>query len=154
VSSKEYLNYIEACKQAGFTIDAEKDSTSYTAYNSDGYYVRITQYSYSETEMEIEVTPPISMGTITWPSNKIAKKIPTPKSTTGRIESTSSSSMTVYIGDTSKDDYNEYVSSCMSAGYTEDCSRSDTRFSAYNSSKYHIIVEYKGNNIMYIYVSK
>lgn len=84
ISDKQYNDYTEACKAKGFTVDPESDSTSYGAYNSEGYKLSLSHYG-SEDEMKIELEKPIEMSSIAWPTSKAGKQLPAPKSTKGSL---------------------------------------------------------------------
>lgn len=52
-----YYEYIEACKEAGYTVAVEENSIGYEACNAEGYYLRLTKYSSTE-EMSIHLETP------------------------------------------------------------------------------------------------
>lgn len=117
ISDKQYNDYIEACKAKGFTVDSESDSMSYGAYNAEGYKLSLSHYG-SEAEMKIELEKPLELSSITWPTSKAGKQLPVPKSTSGKFTHENDDSFFVYIGNTSKDDYNNYVKACSDKGFT------------------------------------
>lgn len=149
ISDKQYNDYIEACKAKGFTVDPESDSTSYGAYNSEGYKLSLSHYG-SEDEMKIELEKPIEMSSITWPTSKAGKQLPAPKSTKGKFTHENDDDFNVYIGNTSKDDYNSYVKACSDKGFTVNYDKGDSFYNADNSAGWHVSIKYEGNNIMSI----
>ena len=149
ISDKQYNNYTEACKAKGFTVDPESDSTSYGAYNSEGYKLSLSHYG-SEDEMKIELEKPIEMSSITWPTSKAGKQLPAPKSTKGKFTHENDDGFNVYIGNTSKDDYNSYVKACSDKGFTVNYDKGDSFYNADNSAGWHVSIKYEGNNIMSI----
>lgn len=149
ISDKQYNDYTEACKAKGFTVDPESDSTSYGAYNSEGYKLSLSHYG-SEDEMKIELEKPIEMSSITWPTSKAGKQLPAPKSTKGKFTHESDDGFNVYIGNTSKDDYNSYVKACSDKGFTVNYEKGDSFYNADNSAGWHVSIKYEGNNIMSI----
>ena len=149
ISDKQYNDYTEACKAKGFTVDPESDSTSYGAYNSEGYKLSLSHYG-SEDEMKIELEKPIEMSSITWPTSKAGKQLPAPKSTKGKFTHESDDGFNVYIGNTSKDDYNSYVKACSDKGFTVNYDKGDSFYNADNSAGWHVLIKYEGNNIMSI----
>lgn len=149
ISDKQYNDYTEACKAKGFTIDPESDSTSYGAYNSEGYKLSLSHYG-SEDEMKIELEKPIEMSSITWPTSKAGKQLPAPKSTKGKFTHENDDGFNVYIGNTSKDDYNSYVKACSDKGFTVNYDKGDSFYNADNSAGWHVSIKYEGNNIMSI----
>lgn len=149
ISDKQYNDYTEACKAKGFTVDPESDSTSYGAYNSEGYKLSLSHYG-SEDEMKIELEKPIEMSSITWPTSKAGKQLPAPKSTTGKFSYENDDGFSVYIGNTSKDDYNSYVKACSDKGFTVNYNKDDNFYDADNNAGWHVSIKYEGNNIMSI----
>lgn len=149
ISDKQYNDYTEACKAKGFTVDPESDSTSYGAYNSEGYKLSLSHYG-SEDEMKIELEKPIEMSSITWPTSKAGKQLPAPKSTKGKFTHENDDGFNVYIGNTSKDDYNSYVKACSDKDFTVNYDKGDSFYNADNSAGWHVSIKYEGNNIMSI----
>lgn len=149
ISDKQYNDYTEACKAKGFTVDPESDSTSYGAYNSEGYKLSLSHYG-SEDEIKIELEKPIEMSSITWPTSKAGKQLPAPKSTKGKFTHENDDGFNVYIGNTSKDDYNSYVKACSDKGFTVNYDKGDSFYNADNSAGWHVSIKYEGNNIMSI----
>ncbi|MBP3610988.1 MAG: zinc ribbon domain-containing protein [Lachnospiraceae bacterium] len=149
ISQSEYECYIEECKEKGFTVDGTKTNMQYEAYNEEGYYLCL-MYLDSWEELDIHITVPRASEELIWPSIGLAKLIPKPNGTKGKIEIENHSQLCVYVGETSKDDYLTYVDACIEKGFTIDYSRSDTVFSADNKKGDSLRVEYVGNNIMRI----
>jgi hypothetical protein len=149
ISDKEYAAYIEACKEQGFTVEEETNSYSYTAFNADGYKLLLSHFS-SDADMNIELEAPMQMSTITWPDSTAGKQLPEPKSKTGKFSYEYEDSFYVYIGDTSKEEYEEYITECKSKGFSVDYSKSDNSFSALNESGWYVYIMYEGNHVMSI----
>lgn len=76
--------------------------------------------------------------------------LPAPKSNLGDISWNNSITFIVHIGDTTISDYNEYVKNCEDKGFTNDYSKSDKSFSAYNSEGYKVHLMYLGANVVEI----
>ena len=151
VSSKQFNDYIEACKEKGFTIEAESDSYSYDAFNQDGYKLNLTHYG-ENSDLDIKLEAPMEMSDITWPTGSAGKKIPAPKSTVGKFSYEYDDNFFVYIGGTSKTDYADYVQSCSDRGFNIDYQKGDKYYRADNKEGWHISIEYIGNNIMTIHI--
>lgn len=84
VTNEQFNSYITACQDAGYTVDYSKSSTSFSAYNEDGYYVWVS-YSSEDDVMDIMTSAPEAEddsseeeGT----TNKTEKKTTTEKTTT------------------------------------------------------------------------
>lgn len=149
LSDKQFNDYVEACKEMGFTVDAEADSSSYTAYNAEGYKLSLDHYG-NDADMRIQLEMPMEMTTITWPTSTAGNQLPIPKSTTGKFSYEYEDSFLVYVGNTSRTDYAEYVNACNEKGFHVDYSKGEDYYYADNSEGWHISVCYEGNNIMSI----
>lgn len=144
-----YKNYVSECKDFGYTIDSESLSSSYSAFNSDGYKLSLSYYS-SLSEMTIYLDAPEEMNEIIWPSNGPATLLPTPKSNIGKEISNSSSQYSVYLSNMTSSDYNEYISECQKLGFDIDFNKGDTYYEAMNESGYDLRLDYEGFNTIYI----
>lgn len=149
VSESDYESYIEACKEVGFIVDGEKDSIGYEAYNEEGYHLSISYLDFLE-EISIRLGVPKGSGDLVWPTIGPATLIPKPDSTKGSIEINSHIQLFVYVGETSHDDYIDYVERCIEWGFNVDYNRGDNVFGADNEVGDSLRVEYEGNNIMSI----
>ena len=89
-------------------------------------------------------------GTIDWSTIQLGYKLPTPDSTKGKIVGGSGDSFTVYIADTTKAQYSEYIDRCKDVGFTVDQTVREDRFNAYDSDGYHLNISYKDDDIMRI----
>ena len=83
---------------------------------------------------------------IEWNGLELGSTLPTPKSDIGQILSDSDKHLSIYIYNTSKDDYKDYVSECQSKDFTVESDRSETRYSAYNKAGYKLAIWYDSNN--------
>lgn len=147
LSAEQYKEYLTACKDKGFTVDSDQSDTLYDAYNKDGYKLHLYYY---EDELDINLNAPMEMSQITWSTSDYGKMLPTPKSTLGKIEKDDKTGLTVYIGETTLDDYNAYVTACTEKGFTVNSQKAEKTFTASNANGYKLTVDYKGNNTMYI----
>lgn len=149
ISDAEFEAYKKECKDKGFTIDCKNTGSLFDAYNEDGYNIRIT---YSNSQMHITVTDDLEMRTIVWPNSKVADLIPKPDSDYGNIYSSSDACLIIYIGNTTIDNYAEYVNECIKKGFDQDMSQTDEHYHADNKDGYHVQVEYRGFNTIFIRV--
>ena len=145
VSGDQYNDYLDACVDKGFTVDADKSSYSYKAYNADGYSLDM---SHIGDGLSITLKAPMKFGSITWPSSTVGNMLPAPKSTTGKFSYEHDDSFFVYVSETSKADYDQYVADCSANGFNIDYDKDDTYYRADNADGYHISLKYEGNNIM------
>lgn len=148
-TKEEYTQYIEACKEKGFTIDTETTGSFFYAYNEAGYKLSLSYYDYS-SEMHINLSKGRDLGTLEWSNSELAQMLPVPDSSVGDIQQDDEKGFTAYVGNTSIDAFNSYVQACESKGFTVDADKTDKRFSAENADGYKLTVEYQGNNVMYI----
>ena len=153
ISAKQYNDYVADCKtKNGFTIDAESDSSEYKAYNNKGYKLDLTYYE-SNKKLSINLNKPMEMLPIVWPSSKAASQLPVPKSIIGNLISDSDDRLNVYVGNTSREDYNNYVKACADKGFKVGYNSSKNRYSAKNDAGWNLSLSYEGNGIMNISLS-
>ena len=152
VSDKQYNDYIESCKSKGFTVDAESNSSTFDAYNAEGYKLRLSHYG-NKDDLSIELEKPMEMSTIAWPTSQAGSQLPVPKSATGKFSYEYDDNFYVYIGNTSRADYNEYVKACSDKGFSVDYSKGDDYYYADNSDGWSLSLKYEGNSIMSISIS-
>ncbi len=150
-NEEQYGKYIEACKNKGFTIDAEVEGSFFYAYNDKGFKLSL---SYYDSEMNISLNAPMELGTLIWPDSEIAKLLPVPKSTIGNIQQDDEKGFAAYIGETTIEEYNSYVKACKDKGFTVDANTAEKLYSAKNIDAYKLSVEYKGNNVIYVSVDE
>lgn len=149
ISDKQYADYVQACQTVGFTVDAESNSSSFGAYNAEGYKLELSYYGNREG-LSIRLEKPMEMGPITWPDSEAGRQLPAPKSLTGKFSFEYDDNFFVYIGGTSRDDYNAYVSACRDKGFTVDYHKGDNYYRANNDAGWQVSIDYEGNQIMSI----
>ena len=149
LSIKQYSNYVTSCRNKGFIVDEEQKSSSFEAYNKEGYKLELDYYE-NGGKIFINVNIPIKMSTIQWPTSKIGKLLPEPKSKQGKFSYEHDTSFDVYIGNTSLNDYNSYVTEVSESGFNLNYDKEEKRYSADNSEGYSVIIEYEGFNTMHI----
>lgn len=86
----------------------------------------------------------------TWPDSELAAMLPKPKSSYGKINIDSSTSLSIDVAKTPQSDFDEYVSQCKEKGFTEDYYRSDSTYSAQNKEKYSLRLYLDSENEMSI----
>ncbi len=151
VSDKQYEDYISECKEKGFTVDAEKQSSDFKAYNSDGYKLNVSHYS---EKMSVDLNEPMKLSAIKWPTGTAGKVLPVPKSLKGSFQYEHDDNFCVYIGDTSKQAYDEYVNACIKKGFNVDYSKDEKYYSAKNKSGWELSLKYIGGSVMSINIDK
>lgn len=153
MDSSKYESYIEECKKFGYTIDAEDSGANYTAYNQDGYYLHLQYLDFTDDKrLTIDLEDPIASEQIVWPNSDLVRDLPIPKSLVGEVSTENSEAYAVYLVQIEPAYFSEYVSLCIENGFNVDYSKSDTHFSAENDEGISLTVEYRGFNILYIYI--
>lgn len=153
VTEEEYNKYLEACKEAGFTIDSESIGTSYYAYNEAGYKLLLNYYDYN-SEMHVGLDAGMQLGELTWSNSEMAQLLPIPDSSIGEIQKDDETAYSVYVGSMSKEAYADYVAACEEKGFTVDANKQEKHFTAKNAESYKLSVEYRGNSIVYISIEE
>ncbi len=153
-SDAQFNEYVEACKDMGYTVDAEGDASySYEAYSDEGYSLRLSRYaSDGNGDINVYLDAPMEMSTIAWPTVGAGSLVPEPSSTTGSISSDSSTFFYAYVGDTPIEAYNAYVDACVDAGFTVDYDRNETSYFSDDAHGNSISLGYEGFNIMTVKV--
>lgn len=150
-SADDYEKYIEECKSKGYTIDSERDSDKYSAFDKEGYGLSL---NYISETMYIDLEAPTEMETLTWPKSEAASLLPRPKSTVGKVSSDSANECFIYVGQTSMDDYNAYIEKCTERGFTVDYNKGDKFYYADDAEGNHLALNYEGNQVMTIQIRK
>lgn len=150
ISKEKYSEYIKACENAGYVVDADETEWGYDSYNNNGYKLHITIIN---DTMGIELEAPMKFAVLDWPSSAVGKMLPEPKSTLGKFSYEYDTSFLVYVAECTKEAYNEYVKACSDAGFNVGYDKGDTYYYADNEYGYHISLRYEGNNIMSINIS-
>lgn len=151
-SQEEYDEYVDACIKKGFTVDAEKDTDSYEAYNADGYELRLF-YDDRDEEYSISLKAPIEMKENAWISTPLSQKVPEPKSKVGKVDSNSETYFSYYAGDTSKEDFAAYAEAVLKAGFSTDYDSDEDYFHGKDSDGNRVELFYQGNNTMEIRIT-
>ena len=149
----EYKEYMSECKTFGYIQESVIDGNSYSAFSNEGYKLSL-RLDEKDEEMSINLEAPMELGILRWSESEMAKLIPKPKSKVGKIENDDKKIFKVYIGETSIDDFNEYITLCMQNGFNIEVKENEKSFSAKNSDSYKLTVEYLGNNIISIIIQE
>lgn len=150
-TSSGYAEFIEKCIRMGYTIDQEMTDDAFVAFQKDGYKLEASAEKFDV--LRIHLTAPYKMTKFRWSYTEIANTIPKPKSKKGYVYSDSDSLYIVYIANTDKEAYLDYIDACVKKGYNKDISRYDDTFYASNSFGDDLQVSYEGFNTMRIDVS-
>ncbi len=153
ISPKDFNEYVQNCKNAGYTVDITNEilNIMYEAFNEEGYKLYLSYYE-SEKTMKINLNEPetAKMKDIEWPESGLCSLLPAPKSNFGYFYNNSSNYLYVVIGNTTPDDYEDYVKACQDNGFNVDYNNSNNNFSAENSDGNKLYLNYAGVNVMKI----
>lgn len=141
-----FKEYIERCKDYGYTCEAKDDSIDYySAYKEDGIHIEV-KFEETEGMYELSVRESWIKDPLIWPESGLAAKVPTPKGRKGKITGDSSEYFSAVVGEMTEKDYNEYIKECRKLGYTLDESKWEGYFSAYHEKNNGdaVTVEYIG----------
>lgn len=151
VSYNEFEKYITSCKEMGYTVDAEKDTNTYKAYNSEGYLLEVS--CYGET-FRVELKAPLSGDPdFKWPEHKLASMIPELSGKTGVVETKTEDTIKIVLYDVTESEIKSYISSCENSGYTVDSEKEDKSFNGFNKDGYELSVSYNEMKAMTITVN-
>lgn len=143
VDADYYSEYKNDCIEMGYTIDSKESGDRYEAFNSDGYDLSLYFY---DNEISITLVAPEELSEFSWPTTGIGAKLPEPVSSFGKVTSDSSDCFRATIGNTTIDDYNNYVKSCEQKGFVIDYTKQDGRYEAKNAEGYRLNTSYLGCN--------
>ncbi|MBQ0065062.1 MAG: zinc ribbon domain-containing protein [Firmicutes bacterium] len=149
ISETDYRDYVEQCKKMGFTVDMEYDTDDFKAYDEEGYLLEIDYYSSLE-EMRVQLEAPETLGNLVWPTSELAKRLPKPSSSEGKVNSETSDYLNVTVGKTSQAEYDKYVEKVSNAGFNVDYSKQEKSYHAEDKEGYYVSLKYVGNNTMSI----
>lgn len=152
-SIEDYNDYVEACKEKGFTVEADQSEQSYYAYDAAGYKLSL-YYDESDSKMHIGIDAAEEYGTLVWSDSEIASMLPVPSSTTGEITQDDETGFQAYVSNTSIDEFKVYATACADKGFNVDAYDTDKSYSAENSEGYKLSVSYQGNNVMSVSVDE
>lgn len=150
-SKNDYNAYIEECEAMGYIVESEKDGNRYAAFDTEGYALSL---DYIGETMYIELDAPTEMGTLNWPKSEIARLLPMPKSTVGKVSTDTADGCYIYVGETSIDDFNAYADECSEQGFSVDYERGDKFYNAKDENGNKLSLSYQGNNVMVIQIRK
>lgn len=145
---EQYQDYVRACKEKGFMVDAENDTGSYAAADADGYILHVAQRS--DSAMNIELTAPADYEEFTWPISDLAAKLPQPPVTRGNIQTDTSDRLIVYIPDMDEDAFKAYAAAVKDAGFDQDYRNEDDYFRGSSADGILVSLRREMGNVMNI----
>lgn len=154
VKENDYSAYLEECKEKGFTINAslvEYEYTAYTAFNESGAELRVSFFPHLN-EMEILLEGYPEFYEFEWTGRGLSALLPEPVSKLGIVSTEKEDSFSITVAETSISEFNEYVNTCMEAGFTEDILDTEDYFSAETTDGVTLIIKFNVSGVMEIFV--
>lgn len=149
LSKEAFERYASACEQDGYTIERQKDSTIFRAFNEAGYNISLNYYEDEQT-LYYTLNAPVQMSTLYWPSTGLGAGIPVPPSGYGRITADSQYAFNAYIGNMSLEDFDSYAQQCREAGFDHNYYKYEDVFSGEDEKGNMLSVTYNGNHVVAI----
>lgn len=145
----DYLEYIEQCKNKGFTYDIKSSdvnndclcySSFFSSYNKDGVYLLITYDNgdYTNKSYHIIIKEPVTCNLI-WEKGDRAEIIPQPNTSTGFI-GCDDGLFEAMVSNMSHDDFLEYIDLC-SKKFNVQFEKVDVSESYYSDEEYKATVD-------------
>lgn len=147
-SVSDFAEYVQMCKDAGFTIDSVEKDISYLAYNEQDYKL-YTYYMDHSKKVYVTLNTPIVMGEFYWLGTGMSQKIPKPEAESCYVESFSSNDLKIYVGDLTETEFLEYLEACMDAGFDGKYHK-DTETFYGEKDGIRLTIQFMRNRIMYI----
>lgn len=149
--TQDYFNdYKKKCIELGYVCEAKDSLTEYEAYREDGVKIFLAYDDVWERFDIVVKLPEKDYYDIEWPKSELVSVLPIPKSLHGYVYTESETLYIVYIANTTKEEYDEYVKSCMDAGFDYDYSKYDKMFLGHTEDGYSVTVDYKDFRLMSI----
>ena len=152
MTPQNYNEYINQCRQI-FNYDEKIVDKSFEAYDKENNKIEL-EYNEKRKMLKIEVTTPSKLKEIKWPNTDIVQMLPKPKSIYGSIYKTNSREIDVYVENTSKEEYIEYVEKCKLSGYNIRIEQTENKFAAQDTKGNTIKVKYQSGREMEIILQK
>lgn len=95
---------------------------------------------------------PKPLSEIEFPTKGLAALLPSPKSNMGEIEWNDSNSVYIHIGNTTTEDFFEYVDACSNKGFDVNPQKGDDYYYADDSNGHILNLDYQQNDIMSIQI--
>ena len=147
-----FTSYIQSCKEKGFTIDILQEKDSFRAFNENGYRVKVN-FSDFYDELSITLIDPIKRNSINWSSVPLMADVPKPPSSTGEFGNNFDWTVTIYLVNVTREQYDDYINKCIEEGFSIDMSRYENTFYGDNQDGLELQISWEGNNTIAIHVT-
>lgn len=95
---------------------------------------------------------PKDLTEIEFPTRGVGALLPIPKSNMGEINWNEASGFNAYVGNTTEEDFNDYIKACIECGFDVDYQKGDDYYYADDINGNNLNVWFKGNNFMEIQI--
>lgn len=134
----EFGNYVEACRNKGFTEFASVRDDSFEAYSQEGHHLKI-DVSVIRTELTLtRAAEPRQQ----WPETGLAAMLPAPRALKIEVQTNTDENLDATLELITKEAYADFVAGCKEAGFVEGSSQREGFYSAYNAEGYHLELRY------------
>lgn len=151
VNAKDFQAYVDACKEAGYKIDAEAGNTEYLAYDENDNKLKIDYWAYSN-EINLQLSEGIKLESFQWYDQGVAAQVPKPTAEKSYTEQYSKDHYEVYVGDVTREEFVQYAEECIRAGFDGRVHKDEFYGTKVLGEKdnLHISIELQRGRIMYI----
>ena len=151
VTYSQFEKYITSCKEVGYTVDAEKDTHTYKAYNGEGYLLEVSCWG---ENLSIELKAPlVGDENFKWPSHDFASLIPQLNEKTGIVETETEETLKIMLYEVSIEEIENYIDDCENEGFTIDVKKENTSFNGFNAEGYELSILYNEMKAMSITIN-
>ncbi len=153
VSEKEFNDYVEKCKNKGFTYDSDSSTGYYRAYTDEGYKLKLS-YDEDDSEMSLDIDAPEEYAEFSWPSSSLASLIPETESHLGYVFDNTEGHVSLYVGNMENDEIVAYMNSCIEKGFSIDYYKTSDYFEGKDANGNSLMIMQDGFKEMYIEITK
>lgn len=150
-NKEQYKDYINKCKEIGFTVETDDNDCTFDAFDKKGYKLSLYHY---ESNMSITLDAPEKFDTFEWPNNNLGKLLPAPKSNIGKINKNEATEFKAFVSNTPLEEFKVYYKLCADKGFNIEKNESEKQYSAKNIDGYKLSVDYIGNSVIEITITE
>ncbi|MBQ0065507.1 MAG: hypothetical protein KBT48_07055 [Firmicutes bacterium] len=115
IDSKDFQEYMQACKEWGYIVDVKESDLYYNAFDEEGKHI-VLYYFPKQAYYSLEVYESKIQEDLVW---KKMNLLPEPKVSKGKIEKNTEQEISAYFKMNQKE-YESYVESCKQFGYNQE----------------------------------
>ena len=151
INSTVFSKYVKECHTMGFDIEITNSSTTFSAYNKDGYDLSLYL---KDNVLRVMLSAPPETYELSWPVNELCDTLPKPKSLLGFYnDRISDTYLFIQLSNFTIEDYNFYRDECVDAGFNVSIYKTDTVFRAKNKDGTELKLIYHEYEVMDISIS-